>query len=518
MQELLEQLFGFIKGIWNKRWIAMIIAWLVCIIGWAYIYHMPAQYQTKAKIYIDTESILKPLLRGLTVQTNVDQQISLMVRTLLSRPNVEKIVRLADLDLHTKNQDEFDALIKKLQEKIKFHKITRGQNLYGLTYNDSDREQGQDVLQAVITVFIENSIGESRDESDSARTFLNKQIKIYEKRLLAAEKRVKEFKQKYVGKLSSSSTYFSRMEQSFTQLKQAKLALKEAEQQKSAIEAEIEGEVPSFGMGPKRIAALLKTPYDVRIAALEQQLDNLFLKYTDQHPEVISTNKVLDRLKKKQAKEIAELVAENSAYGDPTGYNINENPVFQQLKITYGQLTAQVATLKVRVDEYENVYKKAQKMVNTVPEIESQLAALNRDYGVTKEQYNSFLARKESAAISQRVDQTTDSVQFKVIEVPRVEPEPVGPKRVLLSSLVLAVGLGAGLALAFILSQLKPVILSANELSRLTGLPILGSVSAITSPGQKRRRLFMVLSYFSLLVMLLGLYGLLIVWYTVLST
>ncbi len=515
MQEIIEQILDLLKGIWNKRWYAMVIAWLVCILGWAYVYQMPDEYNTKAKIYIDTQSLLKPLLRGLTVQTNVNQQIQLMVRTLLSRPNVEKIIRLADLDLYTKNQEEFDGLVKKLQKEIKFVSVSRGQNLYDLSYSDSNREQGQEILQAVITVFIENSIGESRDESDSARTFLNKQIKIYEKRLLSSENRLKNFKQKYVGMLPSSGggDYFSRMQQSRQQLDQAKLLLREAEQQKEAIQAEIDGEVPSFGLGPKRMRAQMATPYDARITKLEQDLDHLLLQYTEQHPDVLSTNRVLESLKKQQTQELSELMAETNAMNQGNNYNLNENPVFQQLKMTLGELIAQEVTLKVRVAEYEKRYIAAQEKVNTVPEIEAELKALNRDYDIVKKQYNEFLSRKESAVIAQRVDQTTDSVQFKVIEAPRVEPKPVGPKRILFSSIILVIGLGAGLASSFLLSQLRPVILSANELIRMTGLTLLGSVSVIASPGQRRRKMFLIVSYVSLLLLLLATYTAIIGWY-----
>ncbi len=515
MQEIIEQLLGYLKGIWNYRWYAMAIAWIVCIVGWAVIYKMPDQYETRAKIYIDTQSLLKPLLRGLAVQTNIDQQIRLMVRTLLSRPNVEKIIRLADLDLHTNNQEEFDQLVKKLQKEIKFKKAGRGANLYELLYVDSDKELGQEVLQAVITVFIENSIGETRDDSQSAKVFLNKQIKLYEKRLVEAETRLKDFKQKNVGMLpSSGKDYYSRMQQAKARLNQAELALREAERQKEALEAEIEGEVPSFGLGSRRsLVEGFSTPYDARIESMEKNLDDLLLQYTEKHPDVISVRRVLANLRSKQAKEQAKMKVELGT--DAGSYELNKNPVFQQLKINLGQITAQIATLKVRVEEYKKQYEQLQKMVNTIPEIEAQLKALNRDYAITKKQYNEFLERRESAAISESVEQTTDSVQFKVIEAPRVEPKPVGPKRILLSSLVLLAGLGIGVGIAFVISQIKPVVLSGRELSRMTGLPLLGSISAITSPVQRKRRSILVMSYVSLLLVLLAVYGLLVTWYSV---
>jgi len=141
---------------------------------------------------------------------------------------------------------------------------------------------------------------------------------------------------------------------------------------------------------------------------------------------------------------------------------------------------------------------------------------LNRDYEVTKNQYSEFLTRRESATIAENVDKTTDSIQFKVIESPRIENKPVGPPRLLLSTVVLFVGLLAGIAFAFVLAQLKPVVLSANELSRFTGLPMLGTVSVIDSPGQNHRRKVMVMSYLSLLALLLVVYGITMTWYTVL--
>ena len=87
------------RGIWHRRWIGLAVAWLAAIIGIAVVYRIPERYEASARVYVDTESLLRPLLAGLAIQPNLDQQVSLMSRTLISRPNVEKLVRMADLDL-----------------------------------------------------------------------------------------------------------------------------------------------------------------------------------------------------------------------------------------------------------------------------------------------------------------------------------------------------------------------------------------------------------------------------------
>jgi polysaccharide chain length determinant protein (PEP-CTERM system associated) len=282
-----------------------------------------------------------------------------------------------------------------------------------------------------------------------------------------------------------------------------------------SIRAELEGETPSFGLGSSTMAVNTGTSYDARIEVLEQNLDNLLLQYTNSHPDVVSVRRVLKNLISKRDKEIAEK-QQDAMVNEYTGYNLDENPVYQQMKINLGEAKAQVETLKVRVAAYSSKYDKLKEMVNTIPEIEAKLVSLNRDYDVTKIQYEEFLTRRESATIAENVDKTTDSIQFKVIESPRVENKPVGPPRLLLSTIVLVVGLGAGIAFTFVLTQLMPVVLSANELSRFTGLPMLGTVSAITSPAQHSRRKIMVMSYLSLLVLLLVVYGTIMTWYTVL--
>ncbi len=519
MQEIIEQLLGYLKGIWNKRWYAMAIVWIICLAGWGYIYKMPDQFQSTGKLYIDTQSLLRPLLRGLAIETNVEQQIRLMVKTLLTRPNVIKIINIADMDHYVETDKEMEDLIKSLQKKIKIAKTGR-ENLYSISVNDPNPEIAQRIVQATLTVFVENTLGEGREESDSARKFIDKQIKEYEKRLVQGEQRLKDFKQQNYEMLSSGKGYYEKMKADMEQLKQTELELKEAVEQKTSLEEEIEDledDMDSYDLIPKSAGgpSAISSSYDARIEKLKADIDNYLINYTEKHPDVISTRRVLKDLQAKRAREIAQYKAQLKKAGKEgvVSEDVSNNPVYQQLKISLGQANAQVKTLEIRVDEYKKRYKEMKKLVNTIPEIDAKLVALNRDYNVTKEQYNKLLQRRESARISRSVDQTTDSVQFRVIEQPRVIEEPVGPNRILFSSIVLVIALGAGIGFAFVLSQVKPVFNSVNSITSVTAYPVLGSVSAISSPAQRHRRLMMVLSFFALLLALLAIYSALMVWY-----
>ena len=511
MQEILEQIFAYLKGIWNKRWYAMIIAWIICLAGWAYIYKIPDVYRSEGKLYIDTQSLLKPLLRGLAVQANVNQQVQLMVRTLLTRPSVIIIINVADLDLHVEGDDAMDRLIRSLQWRIKIRK-SGGHNLYTISANHKDPEIAQRIVQATLTVFVENTLGEGRDDSDTARKFIDKQIKEYEKRLIKSEQRLTEFKQENYEMLSSGKGYYSKMKSAQGQLEQAKLELKEAIEKRTILEKELEGVKENIKSYVSPTKSGVQSSYDSRISSLEAQIDSYLINYTEKHPDVISSKRLLERLKAKRSSELADIasIKENEA-AIPEA--VGNNPIYQQLKVSLSQANAVVKTLTVRISEYEKRYEKMKKLVNTVPEIDAKLVALNRDYGVIKKQYNSFLGKRESISIGRSVEQTTDSVQFRIIEQPRVREKAVGPNRVTFSSLVLLLSLGAGIGVAFLLSQIKPVFNSASLASQQISYPILGSVSAISSLAQKKRRIMMALSFFFLLLILVAIYGALIFWY-----
>ena len=99
MAEMMALLLSFLKAIGKYRWYAVAITWMVAVAGWIVVYRLPNDYQASARVYVDTQSILKPLLASMTTLPNTEQQVMFMRRTLISRPNVERVLRMVDLDI-----------------------------------------------------------------------------------------------------------------------------------------------------------------------------------------------------------------------------------------------------------------------------------------------------------------------------------------------------------------------------------------------------------------------------------
>ncbi len=215
-----------------------------------------------------------------------------MSKTLLSRPNLEKLMRMTDLDLQAKIDLQKEAMLKMLRGEIRLSGDRRNRSLYSVSFKHRDRDTAKRVVQSVLTVFIESTLGEKRTESEGAQEFLDQQIKDYEQRLREAEARRAEFKRKHAGNLpGQGGGYYAKLEAAKNQLATAKLALKEAQNRKRQLKQQLADEEPEIE-GDSMFGSQEFSPLDARIQSLQAKLDELLVKYTDRHPEVRQIQRV----------------------------------------------------------------------------------------------------------------------------------------------------------------------------------------------------------------------------------
>ncbi|RDE24210.1 hypothetical protein DV711_01015 [Motiliproteus coralliicola] len=507
MQELLEQLKQLVYGVWLHRWIAVLIAWMVCVVGWPFVLKYPDQFQSQAKVYVDTQSLLSPLLRGLTIQTNPTQQIQLIVKTLFTRPNLEKIARLSDLDIKTQNDEEFDLVITELQSGLKLSTAGRD-NIYVIGYHSSSADEAKSVVQATLTTLVENTLGDKREDTDVATNFLDRQIQEYESRLNEADNKLKEFKKVNFELMSAGGGYYSRVEHLKGTISSVDLELREAQTRRKSLAKQLAGEQPTFGIMQDSLGSFnMTSSFDRRIETLENNLDELRLKYTNIHPDIKETQRILDDLQQKREKELEERREELETINAQRGGGLNENPVYQELKLALAREESNVSSLQVRRNTYGAQLKALESKINSIPDIEAELKALERGYSITQEKYNELLNRRESARLSQQAEVSADSFQFRIIDPPRTPTTPTGPNRPLLLSAVLATGLAIGLGVAFLISQVRPVFFSSKQLNAVTGIPVLGSVAVYSDVEAARHHRKRTLLFVVLTIALVGSYA-----------
>lgn len=501
MQDIFELILSYIRGIWRQRWYALLVTWTLSIAGWAFVVYLPDQYEANTRVQVDTFSMLQPLLNDMTVPVSSPERIRQLQQTIMARPNIEKVVRTADLDLKATSDAEFERVVTSLEKELNFRRAGNN-DLYYISYKNEDPAQAKRVVQALLNLFIEKALGDSRQDTNSAQRFLEKQIEEYSERLNESETRLKEFKRKNLGLMpEQGKDYYQRLQEAKSRAEEAELELRQAENLAAELNRQLTGESPTFGMMAPPTVTTSVPELDSRVSRLQSTLDDLLTKYTDKHPDVVNTRARIDELLAQRREAIKAGASQTSSAP------IETNPVFQQLKIAAGEAEARAASLRVKVADYRARAEELDKKVFVLPQIEQELSQLNRDYDVTKANFEKLIAKREQARISQDRQQNTSDISFKVIDPPRVAPEPVGPNRLLLLSGVFIGALGAGFAVALVISQVLSTFDSPRLLMQSMRVPVFGTVSLVLSPQAQKVRTIKNWLFLALISALLPVYG-----------
>lgn len=498
------------RALWRRRWYGVAVSWLVCLAGWAFVMQLPNQYEAKARIFVDTDSILRPLMQGIAVSSNILSQVDLMQRTLLSTPNLQKVSHTADLDLATHTPAESEEAVIALRQRITVS--GEGHNLFAVSYTGSSRETAAKVVQALLTVFVESNLGSSRQDMVSARAFIDAQLQSYSQQLDQAEQRVAEFKAKNIGYLPGDENYSAKLDAARLQLEKTHAELAEEMQKRDSLTKQL-GSIPqtidSYSAGPElgpsstgpapsaeeSTAATELAVANARVAELKKQLNAELENYTEQHPDVVNTRRLLEQakqdVKKAEATERAQRLksAQSGLAADPRATRSTApNPVYEQLQLQLATVETTIASLQTRVQHDQGEVGKWQGLAKSVPEVAAEMTKLTRDYDSIRRSYDEMRARREAAKLGNELETQTQTVQFRIIDPPQATREPVAPKRQLLLSVVLIGGIAAGGAFAFLLSQIDDSVMSTRQLKEFLAVPVLGAVSMVASASRGGRR------------------------------
>lgn len=499
MHEIFSQILLHGLAIWRHRWYIIITAWIVSIGGWISIHYIPDRYEASARVYVDTQSLLRPLMAGLAVQPNTNLQVAMMATTLINRPNIEKVARMTDLALHAQTPAQLEAILNGLTKGIKLG--GGGANLYTISYENRNPALAKKVVQSLLNIFVENGLGSNRKNIASSQKFIEDQLQIYESKLIDAENALKEFKRHNIGVMPGEmgQDYYSQLASVQEEIRQAQMSVQEAEKRRDSLKRQLSGDDPVLlGDTPETSS----TPeIDARILALQTNLDNLHLKYTDQYPDVVATKRLIAELESRKKKEAAVV---KPASG------LAQSAFYQQLNLSLSGAEADVASMQARLQGYQTRYDYLMAQVNKIPEVEAEYTQLTRNYDVYRKNYDTLLSRRESAKMSGAMEDKTDVVDFRVIDPPRVPLTPSSPNRPLLMTFVLLGGLGAGIALAFLRSQIRRTVYSRIDVFNLTDMPLLGTVTLIESQDSKNRERKWLIAFSAVSISLVVTYGALI--------
>jgi polysaccharide chain length determinant protein (PEP-CTERM system associated) len=498
MTPAFDHVFDEVRGAWRFRWIALIAAFIVALIGWAVVFALPDRYEADARVFVDTRTALKPARQGLTIDQNVDAQINYVRQSLLEGPQLEQIAKDAGVLPSTVTDERARAkILNALSDRIILGVFSAGSQgderstagtIYTFHYTDGDRTRSLRVVESLLNTFVEETLGGKREGSQHAQRFLETQIKDYEQRLSAAEDKLAAFKKKNVGLMpSDQGGYFAQLQKEVDAAKKAESDLSVAMSRREELAKQLHSNsvvsaagssATSSGRGGGGSDTLS------RIQETQARLDELLLKYTDKHPDVIATRATLAELKQRRATELANLQRGDASAIASSG--AGNNPVYQSMQLELNKVDVEIAALRRELAQHQGTVADLRQRLNSAPQVEAEYQQLNRDYDVNKAQYTALLESYQKARLGERAD-NAGSVRFEIVLPPTSPLVPAWPKRGLLLGLIWLAALVTGGGIAYGLHTIKPILSSVRAVNHLTAFPVLGVVSAAFPTAQRKK-------------------------------
>ncbi len=476
MNSIYDELRSAIHSVWNRRWLALAVAWGVCLLGWLVVAMVPNSYESRARIFVQIDDALAEQI-GIGLN-NRKRNIERVQQTLTSAVNLEKVVRSTRMSNDITTPKQMESAVLGLAKDIKV--VSQQDNLFEIKATASqgslteaeNAKLAQDIVQKLIDIFREENMGGGRGEMTETLDFMNAQLASRQKELEAAETRRSAFETQHPEMVQGGAGAMQRLEASRSELRGIDGDLAAAQAALAAINGQLAGTPQSIaGSGPTG------GPRGALASATTELSGMRARGLTDNHPDVIALKNQVVALR-------AQVQADGS--GNTGGV---PNPAYSSLESIKAERGANVQSLLSRRASLQSEIAQLTSSRISNPQIAAEAQAISRDYDVLKQQYDKLLQDREQLRLRGQVETERNSVKFQVVDPPTTPRAPIAPNRPLLLIGVLIMGLGAGVGAAFAIGQLRSTFSTTTKLENAIGLPVLGSISeTLNETGRELRR------------------------------
>lgn len=500
MNGLYDEFKIAVHSVWNRRWLALAVAWGLCLLGWLVVALIPNSYESQARISVEMQSILSDKV-GVDARER-KKNMERVQETLASTVNLEKVVRGTALNQSVATDRELSSKVEMLRKSIEIK--SEKDNLFEITAkssasNFSDAENAvlaRDIVQKMIDIFVEENLSGDRDETSQTIKFLDAQLAQREKELQEVEQKRVQFETENLGLLPGVGSISQRMEAARAELGQIDSQISQASGSLAALNGQLAGTPPSIatpGIGSGGARG--------QLAQMEANLAGARARgWTDSHPDIISMKNEIAALRVQAGKEPAG----GGGYRTP-------NPAYSSLQSMRAERQASLAALQARKNALQGDMAQLASKQTLEPGVAAEMSRINRDHEVLKSQYDKLLTDREQIKLRGQVESETDSLKFRVIDPPSSPRSPAAPNRPLLLAMVLIAGIGGGVGTAFAMGHVQTSYPTAARLEKASGLPVIGSVSQILTNAQREIQKKKMRIFFGTSGALFGVFGMLMI-------
>jgi len=474
MESLKSEILRYVNLVAEKRYLFILVSLsLMSVIVWG-SYFIPKKYEAKSSILIES-NVIEQLVKGIAITPSMDERIRVLRETMLSRSLVLSVLRKLDLDSRAEDEAALEEMIRDFQEKTNLR--MQKDRLVTVSFRSEDPALSRDYVNTLVNSYVEANIFAKREEANDATKFLEKQVSLFKEKMDKGEDAIIKFRQEqgiYIA--MDEGSLIKEIKDYNSQIEGIGLKRNELIASRDSIKKQLESEQPFT------VSVYSKKGLDNAIESLENKLQQLLIKYTENYPEVIRTRAQIEALKNQNGGEF-----EKNFNADSDSEISTANPMYQELKQKVIEADAEIESLNAKEKHLNTMIAQKEHDLRNIPENKKKLADLIKERDSYQGVYQSLLMRLGQSEVSKQMEIEDKTTTFRIIEPAILPSAPVSPNRVRMILAGIVVGFLCGFGLIFFLDHSDNSIKTIDSLKSL-GIPIFAIIPKMQSSEETIRR------------------------------
>jgi polysaccharide chain length determinant protein (PEP-CTERM system associated) len=469
----------------RRKWLLICPVLVFAIAAFLITRSMPNLYRSETTILVVPQRVPESYIRS-TVTNRIEDRLRSIREQVLSRSMLEPVILEFDLYPEQRKQVPMEDVVARMRTEVDVDPPVRD-DTFKISYVSGDPVVAMKVVSRLASMFIDGNVRDRRVVAEGTNQFLESQLEDARLRLIDREKKLEEYRRRYLGELPSQlQSNLQVIQTTQIQLQSLSESLNRDRDRRLVLERAL----ADMRADPATAAATADPsdrPADPLDAA-RTELATLERKFRATHPDVIAAKRRVAQL---EAERVAMPKAPD-ALASAAAPQVADNVVVRRMRETQTEiekLDRQIAGKEADGLRLRGTIAEYQRRVEAAPTRESEMAELTRDYETLKKGYESLLAKKEDSNIAANLEKQQVGEQFKVLDPARVPERPFSPKRFQLNAMAVGIGLMLGIAVAALLEYRDTSLRTESQLLQAFKIPVLAVLPVMESIGEKRRRM-----------------------------
>lgn len=470
--ENFKEIFRYLRALFRYRVLFVLVSLVVMTVIGGYSFTLPKMYSADTTVFIE-RNVIDNLVKGIAITPDINDRIRVLRYAILSRDILTKTLEDVGSDIFTKPAADQQRYISKLTERVNLR--IRGQDLFTLSLVDKNPAFAQKFVNTLVGKYVEENISAKRDETYGANRFLEEQIEIFKLKLETAEDKIIEFRKK-------NGVYFSVDEgATLANIRELGTQIESIDLKRETLQARKQQIQQQLNTLPATIDMVSETAEGNRLSEMENRLNTLLLRYTDNYPEVIRLKSEIDSLKKRLAEPVND---ENQ----PERTRLTSlNPLHQERQGQLFEIDAELSSLGARKLNLQKTIAKREKELQDVPAARKELGILVQERDSLRNIYDELLGRMGQSEVSKQMEIGNKAATFRIVDAAMLPKVPVSPNMLKMLLLAVAGGIGCGIGLIYLLETMDNRVRDKSMFDGL-GVDVLAVVPRIIDPVLAKRR------------------------------